>query len=204
VFEKHGVRIAGVIANKVDSDKLELVSAYLSRALERVGLPLLGVIPRRAPLLHPTIRHVTDALDGELLNGEQRLDSAVHNIIIGAMSPHQALHYFSGDCLVVTPGDRDDLVLTAVSLTLTMPNSADHSIAGIVLTGGVRPRRSVLRVIQRTNIPVVLAASDTYSVASTLHDMMVKIKPNEKYKIQLIQQMFRKHFNVERLMEQLQ
>jgi BioD-like phosphotransacetylase family protein len=203
VFEKHGVKIAGVIANKVDSDKLDVVSSYLSQALERVGLPLLGVIPRRAPLLHPTIRHVRDALDGELLNGERRIDSPVHNIIIGAMSPHQALHYFSGDCLVVTPGDRDDLVLTAVSLTLTMPNSADHSIAGIVLTGGVRPRRSVLRVIQRTQIPVVLATSDTYSVASTLHDMMVKIKPNEKSKIQLIQQIYRKHFNVERLMEQL-
>jgi BioD-like phosphotransacetylase family protein len=85
-----------------------------------------------------------------------------------------------------------------------MPNTAEHSIAGIVLTGGVRPRRSVLRVIQRTGIPVVLATADTYSVASTLHDMMVKIKPNEKSKIQLIQQMYRKHFNVERLMEQLQ
>ena len=35
-------------------------------------------------------------------------------------------------------------------------------IAGLVLTGGVRLRRSVMAVIRRTKIPVVLSKDDTY------------------------------------------
>ncbi len=202
VFEKHGVRLAGVLINKVSHDKIEEVSHYMGRALARIGVTLLGVIPHRPPLLHPTIRHVLDALDATLLNGEQSLDHAVRSIVIGAMTPHQALHYFEDRCLVVTPGDRDDLVLTAISLASTTQD-IEHTVAGIVLTGGVRPRRSVLRVIQRTAIPVMVSDEDTYRVASALHDMMVKIKPNETEKIHLVQQTYEKYFDVDRLLERI-
>jgi len=202
VFEKHGVKLAGVLINKVKHDKIEEVARYMERALGRVGIALLGVIPHRPPLLLPTVRHVLDALDATLLNGERSLDQSVRRIVIGAMTPHQALHYFEDRCLVITPGDRDDLVLTAISLASTT-QEAEHGIAGIVLTGGVRPRRNVLRVIQRTAIPVMVSDEDTYRVASTLHDMMVKIKPNEIEKIHLVQQTYEKYFDVDRLLERI-
>jgi BioD-like phosphotransacetylase family protein len=202
VFEKHGVPIIGVLLNKIEHERIEEITQYMHRALQRVGLPLLGVIPERPPLLRPSLRHVVDALEGNLLNGAEALDNPVQDIIIGAMTPHRALHYFGRNCLVVTPGDRDDLVLTAISLASTTQDYG-HAIAGLVLTGGVRPRRNVLRVIQRTHIPVVACAEDTYRVASMLHDMMVKIKPNETDKIELVQHMYKQYFNVDRLLEHI-
>ena len=203
VFEKHGVRLIGVIVNKVQENKRAEITAYLSRALERAGLPLLGVIPHRPPLLCPTIRQVLDTLQADVLNGEENLHQPLKSIVIGAMTPHQALNYFTADSLIVTPGDRDDLVLTAISLASTSQTRAKRSVAGLVLTGGIRPRRNILQVIQRTNIPVLLSPDDTYRVASQLHDMMVKIKPEEENKIHLIQHMFEKYFDVNKFMEQL-
>lgn len=197
MFDKHGVRVAGVIINKVRSEKLDQVNFYMQRALESIGLPLLAVIPQRPQLLWPTIRHVFDAINCELLNGENFIHNKIHEIIIGAMTPHHALHYFKKGALVITPGDRDDLVLTAISLASTQSDN----IAGLVLTGGVHPRKSVQRVIQKTNIPVLLSKLDTYNVASKIHDMMVKIKPEETDKIKMVQQVYNKHFDINKLLE---
>ena len=203
MFEKNGVNIVGVIINKVSPHKIDEVTYYLGRALNRIGLPLLGVFPHSPRLLDPTIQQVINVVDGELLNGESNLQNFVQEIIVAAMTPHRALHYFKGNSLVVTPGDRDDIILTAISLASTTKVRKGHMIAGLVLTGGVRPQKSVLRVIQRTNIPVVLTKGDTYLVTSQLHDMMVKIKPGEYKKIKLVQRMYEKHFKVDRLLEQL-
>ena len=199
VFDKHNVRVAGVIVNKVRPDKIDQVTSYMQRALKRIGLHLLAVIPQRPQLLWPTIRHVFDTIECELLNGEDHINNKIHEIIIGAMTPHHALHYFKKGSLVITPGDRDDLVLTAVSLAST----TSDNIAGLVLTGGVHPRKSVLRVIQKTDIPVLLSKSDTYNVASKIHDMMVKIKPEETDKIKMVQQVYNKHFDIDKLLEVL-
>ena len=203
VFEKEGVPILGVILNKVNPEKLEDISHYFRKALERVGLPLLAVIPASPKLRHPTIRHVRDSLDATILNGNENLGNHVSEFIVGAMTPHRALHYFKKNSLVITPGDRDDLVLTATSLDSTKSKQSDHYISGLVLTGGVHPRKSVLNVIRRTNIPVLLTNDDTYSVASQLNDMMVKIKPEETNKIHLVQKLYKKYFDIDKLIEQL-
>ncbi len=203
VFEKEGVPILGIILNKVNPEKIEEISYYFEKALKRIGLPLLAVIPTSPRLRHPTIRHVRDSLNAEILNGKDNLGNHVNEFIVGAMTPHRALHYFKKNSLVITPGDRDDLVLTATSLDSTKEKMSDHFISGLVLTGGVNPRKSVLNVIRRTNIPVLLTKDDTYSVASCLNDMMVKIKPEETNKIHLVQKLYKKHFDIDKLIEQL-
>jgi len=203
LFEKHGVNLVGVIVNKVKSNKLDEITSYLDRALDRVGLPLLGVIPSESKLQDPTIRHVLDTLRGELVNGETNLTNPVREIIVGAMTPHQALQYFKKDSLIVTPGDRDDLILTATSFTSAGAPDKGHTIAGLVLTGGVPPHDTVLDLIRRTAIPVVLARGDTYTVSSKLHDMMVKTKAEEKDKIRLIQEIYNEYLDVDRLLERL-
>ena len=48
--EAHGVRVRGVILNKVLPDKVEMVRDYFGRVMEqRWGLPLLGVVPDLLP-----------------------------------------------------------------------------------------------------------------------------------------------------------
>lgn len=204
LFEKHGVDLAGVVINKVLPEKLEEIEHYMSRALKHIGLNLLAVIPHEQQLLNPTINHILDGLDdAELINGENNLSNSVEEIIIGAMSPQQALRFFVNGTLMVTPGDRGDLILTAISLASTSREQDEQVIAGIVLTGEIPIREEVLNVIKRTEIPVIVCHKNAYSIASRLHGMMVKVRPDETKKIQSIQQMYKKYFDVEKLLEYL-
>jgi hypothetical protein len=202
VFERHGVPLIGVVINKIEPERMEEIKPYIRRALRRAGLPLLGIIPDQPALLRPTVRQVFEALGGELLNGTPMTDHTIANIIIGAMTPHQALRRFRPNALVITPGDRDDLVLTAVSLAIAA-RGRGPAIAGLVLTGGARPRPSVMRAIRRTRLPVIACRDGIYRVTSILHDMNVKITPEDTEKIHLAQESYRHYFDVDLLLEQL-
>ena len=67
-------------------------------------------------------------------------------IVIGAMPPHTALDYFKGDVLLITPGNRDDLILAAVSVAI----HEDYNMKGIILTCGVQPNDAVLKLVSRS------------------------------------------------------
>jgi BioD-like phosphotransacetylase family protein len=49
-------------------------------------------------------------------------------------------------------------------------------LAGIVLTGDLRPSAPVLKVIRELQFPVLLAKDDSYAVASKVHDLTVKTR----------------------------
>src|SRR5882757_9511178 len=68
LFEKEGVEVIGVIANKVLPDKVDYVMQFLRKGLKRRGLDLLGVIPHQAILSRPTLRLICEELEAETLN----------------------------------------------------------------------------------------------------------------------------------------
>jgi hypothetical protein len=102
--------------------------------------------------------------------------------------------------LIITPGDREDILLAAGATTV--PQSEDK-LAGIVLTGGLRPGESVLKAIQALPVPVLLAQADSYQVASRVHTLTVKTRPTDARKIALIRDMVAQHVNVRKIVESL-
>jgi BioD-like phosphotransacetylase family protein len=150
LFEKEGVEIIGVILNQVLGDKLDYVSDFARRGLKRKGLELLGVIPHQRILSSPTVDLIREDLDAELLNEPPTLHTLVEDVVVGAMGAQNAMKYFKRGVLLITPGDREDIVLAAC--TGIEANSPDK-MAGIVLTGGLRPADGVLKVIRAMPIP---------------------------------------------------
>lgn len=76
-------------------------------------------------------------------------------------------------------------------------------MAGIVLTGNLRPSASVLKVIRSMPIPVMLAAKDSYQVASSVHDLTVKTRPGDAKKITLIRDLIAKNVNIKKILASL-
>lgn len=70
VCEAHGVRVKGVIVNKVQEEKLEEVKYYLGKALSRWGIPLLGCIPFAKYLDSPTMNDLEGLFGTETISGE--------------------------------------------------------------------------------------------------------------------------------------
>jgi BioD-like phosphotransacetylase family protein len=198
LFEKAGVEIIGVIINKVTSDKIDYVADFARRGLKRRGLELLGVIPHQQILSRPTLRSIMEELDAEDLNHSKQRGNLVHDVVVGAMGANNAVQFFKPGVLVITPGDREDIILAAAAVLSERKNG---SLSGIVLTGNLRPSESVMKVIKGMSYPVLLAKSDSYEVASKVHDLIVKTRPDDAEKIAVIRDLIAKHVDVSRILE---
>ncbi len=195
LFEKEGVEIIGVILNKVLEDKVDYVTDFARRGLKRKGLELLGVIPHQTILSQPTTDLVREELNAEVLNRPATLNAAVEEVIVGAMGAHNAQRFFQPGVLLITPGDREDMLTAACTQGANM--------AGIVLTGGLQPGKEVLQQLQSMRIPVLLAREDSYQVASTVHDLTVKTRPTDAQKISLIRDLVAKNVDLKKILSSL-
>ena len=143
---------------------------------------------------------IREELRAELLNKPPTLDTLVEDVVVGAMGAQNAMQFFKRGTLLITPGDREDILLAAGATTV--PNS-DEKMAGIVLTGGLRPSENVLKALQTLPIPVLLAKADSYQVASKVHNLTVKTRPTDAKKIALIRDIVAQHINVKKIIEAL-
>jgi hypothetical protein len=200
LFEKEGVEIIGVILNKVIPEKREYVSDFARRGLKRKGLDLLGVIPHQRILSSPTLGQICEDLKAELLNSSRQLQNLVHDVVVGAMGVHNAMRYFRPGVLLITPGDRGDIILAAATEWL---EEGGPKLAGIVLTGNLRPSHTVMKAIQGMAFPVLLAKEDSYEVASKVHDLAVKTRPDDTEKISIIRDLIAEHVDVEKILNSL-
>jgi BioD-like phosphotransacetylase family protein len=200
LFEKEGVEIIGVILNKVMGEKVDYITDFARRGLKRKGLELLGVIPHQAMLSNPTIGLIREELKAELLNETNGVHNLVEDVAVGAMGAHNALNFFKPGVLLITPGDREDIILAACT---SLDNGNGGMMSGIVLTGNFRPNTSILKVIRTMPIPVMLASDDSYHVTSKVHDLTVKTRPGDAQKITLIRDLVAKNVDVKKILNSL-
>jgi hypothetical protein len=198
LFEKEGVEIIGVILNKVIIDKVDYVSEFARRGLKRKNLELLGVIPHTSILSSPSVDLIREELNAEMLNPSEQLHNLVDDVVVGAMGVNNAMRFFNRGVLLITPGDREDILLAAAAST-----DGSAQLAGIVLTGNLRPTDSVLKVIKGMAFPVLLAHDDSYQVASKVHDLTVKTRPDDTEKISIIRDLIAEHVDVNKILKAL-
>ena len=200
LFDKEGVEIIGVIINKVIGTKVDYIADFARRGLKRKGLELLGVIPHQDILSSPTVDLIREELKAELLSSPATLNSLVEDVVVGAMGAQNAMAYFKRGVLLITPGDREDIILAACT---GLDADRNERMAGIVLTGNLRPSPSLLKTISTMPIPVLLAAEDSYRVASKVHDLTVKTRPSDLDKISLIRDLIAKNVDLNRILKSL-
>jgi BioD-like phosphotransacetylase family protein len=143
---------------------------------------------------------IREELRAELLNQPPTLETPVSDVVVGAMGAHNAMGFFKRGVLLITPGDREDILLAAGA---TMSPQSDEKMAGIVLTGGIRPGDNVLKALQSLPVPVLLAKADSYQVASKVHNLTVKTRPTDAEKISLIRDIVAKNVNVKKIIQSL-
>ena len=195
LFKQEGVEIIGVIINKVMPEKVDYIADFARRGLKRRGLELLGVIPHQPMLSSPTLASIQDELNAELINTPDNIHGLVDDVVVGAMSAANAIRFFKRGVLLITPGDREDI--------LTAAASDGQKMAGIVLTGGLKPTNGLLKTLREMKMPVLLAKDDSYVVASKVHDLTVKTRPSDVEKISLIRDIIAKNVNVKKIIESL-
>lgn len=200
LFEKEGVKLLGVIINKVMPEKFGKINRLVRRGLKRKGIEVLGVIPYNSSLSYPTIRQIVEEADYKVLHpsSDAAMDNHVAKIVVGAMQPKYAMKYIVDHSLVITPGDREDII----RLTLDLYGKG-CKVAGIILTGDLVPSQEFINHAKVASIPVLLAKSDTYTTASTVHDITVKIRPTDKEKIEIVKKLIHDYVDLDRIMKRM-
>ncbi len=198
LFDKHGVEVIGAILNKCIPDKIENVIEHAGKGLARLGVPLLGAIPLQKPLTAPNLSQVVDEINGRWLNGRsQGLNERVLRIVIGAMTAKGMMDYLQPGVLMLTPGDRDDILLSAIAqASLT----GKKIISGVILTRNIMPHPRLLEMLHQTNIPVVITDDESYAVASKIVNMTIKTQPQDTDKIPIIKRLILDNVDLQKIL----
>jgi len=185
LFAQHGVDVIGAIVNKVDVVGRPDLEEVLRRGLARHGVALLGCIPFSELLANPSLELIVTHLDGELLAGTATPGHVIGQVAIGAMQAGHAMGLLRDRTLLITPGDREDLLLAAVAAN----RAAEHGrpkVSGLVLTGGFRPAAPVLAELRSSGLFTYLVGGETYGTAQAVDAILVKTHPTDTEKIETI------------------
>ena len=203
-FEDKGCTVAATIINRVDLNQV----ADIKDQINEIGLETapIYVLPEEASLGKPTVGEIARNLNAQILQGEPAgLNRDVNDIKVAAMNlPHFLERIEDGD-LIITPGDRADVILATLATTVsdTSPN-----IAGLLLTGGLMPENPVQRLIRGfkkySPIPVAFVATDTYTTALNASVVRPALTPENDRKIATALGMFESHVDTRQLEERIQ
>lgn len=203
LFEKEGVDVIGVIVNKVLPSKYKKIKKVIKLGLGKKKIDVLGIVPYTPSLSIPTIQHILEETDMRLISKKAGMRNKIQKILIGAMEPHDALDYIESGSLLITPGDREDMLMTLLSAHLLKRPKRDISIAGIILTGGIEPDPKIMMLIEDAKIPVLLTEEHTYAAAAKIHDIAIKIRPDDKEKTKVATKLVEEYVDIDKILSKL-
>lgn len=203
MFDQKGVEILGVIINKVRKDKFDKVNTLVRKSLHARGIEVLGVIPFVPILSTPTMGEILRAIEGRLISGEKRLGVQAGRYVIGAMPPSTAFDYFKKRYLLITPGNREDIILAAISHSLA-DDKTEALLTGIIITGKIMPHQNILNLIKKTGFPLIAVDDDTYTTTSKITNLNFKIKPEDRTKVLKIQSLVERYVDIDKIFSLLQ
>ncbi|WP_299050791.1 phosphate acetyltransferase [uncultured Polaribacter sp.] len=195
-FIQKEVDVVGVIANKIEADEVDFIQNELNAFIP--SSVSIDIIPNIKFLAYPTVKEVVEALEGTILFGEQFIDNSIGSYSIGAMQLRNYLTRIKENALVVTPGDRADIILGALQANAS---SNYPKISGIILTGSLVPEESILKLIEgvESTIPIISVRGGTFSISNKIAAVQPKIYASNNRKILLALDTFDNYVNVDRL-----
>ncbi|MER6103478.1 phosphate acetyltransferase [Streptomyces sp. NPDC001832] len=191
-----GCDILAMIVNRVAAEDRDVIAERLAA---RLPVPC-SVLPDDAALSAPTVAQITATLDGTVLLGDDSglARDALDFVFGGAMLPNM-LKALTPGCLVVTPGDRADLVVGA----LAAHSAGTPPIAGVLLTLDERPGEEILKLAARLapGTPVVSVAGGSFPTAGELFAMEGKLNAATPRKAETALGLFERHVDTGALLE---
>lgn len=193
--QRLGDRLVGVLINDIPTKQLQSVDTQIRPFLEQRGISVLGMLPKSDLLRSVSVAELVHQLQAEVLCRSDRLDLLVESLAIGAMNVNAALKYFRKrrNMAVVTGGDRIEIQLAALE-------SSTHCL---ILTGQLPPTPFILNRAEELEIPILSVDLDTLSTVEIVDRTFGQVRLHEPIKVQCIRTLMAKHFDIERLLTQL-
>ena len=199
-----GDAVLALIVNRVYPDYMDAISAAL--ASRPADAPPVWALPEDDGLHYPTLAELGRALDAELVAGDDDdLNREVRHVKVAAMSVPNLLDHVEEGTVFIAPGDRPDVIVTAA---LTRHSGAVPSVAGVVLSGGLRPDQRVADLIGGLGdggkpLPMLAVDADTFDTANAAAAVEGAITPSNERKVEAALGLFEAHVDLARLDERV-
>lgn len=194
----HGTLFA-IIANRVD----EVDVADDIAALCREDVPAYA-IPEEPLLSAPSVADLMSVVNGELTSGDESLLSReATGLVVAAMTMPNVLDRLFEGAVVVTPGDRPEVVL---GVLLAHASPSFPQVAGIVLNGGLPLPEQVSRLIEDLGVTMPIVSTDlaTHATSTALTEVRGRLTKDAPRKVSTALALFGKHVDGSALLDRLE
>lgn len=202
VFDNEGCAIAAMIVNRVDPSAVDDLRKRLQVAWSHAE-PVY-VLPEHESLGRPTMGEIRRELSATLLRGsEESLHREAVHLKVAAMQVPNFLKYIEDRTLIITPGDRGDIVLASLA---TVYSENYPPIAGVLLTGGIPLAEPLVRLVDgltHVDVPVLSVDSDTLTAASQVMEIRAAITADNPRKIAAALGLFESCVDIEQLEQRI-
>jgi phosphate acetyltransferase len=200
-YRAHHCQVMGIVLNKAMPDQAEALKVLLHKHYGDAGY-VLAVIPEDPRLSSPRIRDIADQLQAEVLYGHSHLDSLATHFLVAAMQMQHALTWLQDHSLVITPGDRGDMI---VGMLQAHQSIKYPQLAGLLLSTGFKPEPAIATLIEGLPdpLPILSVNTDTYTTASRVREVHSSLIPADTEKISLSIRAFDDHVDLQQLEQQI-
>ncbi|MFB7863630.1 MULTISPECIES: phosphate acetyltransferase [unclassified Streptomyces] len=197
-YEVLGCDVLAMVVNRVSGEDRSVIAERLAA---RLPVPCY-VLPDEPALAAPTVAQITHALGASVVLGDGAglARDALDFVFGGAMLPN-FLNALTPGCLVVTPGDRADLVIGA----LAAHSAGTPPIAGVLLTLDERPSDEILTLAARLapGTPVISVAGNSFPTATELFSLEGKLNAATPRKAETALGLFERHVDTADLLRRI-
>ncbi len=183
--------VAGVVVNKVIH--LDDFRETHLPEIEGIGIDVFGVVPYVPDLSRLSVATVAEKLFARVIAGEDGLKKRIQTVVVGAMSVTAAIgdpRIGSPDKLVITSGDRSDMILAALDAGGT---------SGVVLTNNIVPPSNVIARASELGVPLLLVPKDTYETALQVEGIRPLLTADDTDKIERLAVLVEEYVDLLRL-----
>ncbi|MFJ2934465.1 phosphate acetyltransferase [Streptomyces sp. NPDC087219] len=197
-YDGLGCDVLAMIVNRVAGEDREVIAERLAA---RLPVPCY-VLPDEPALAAPTVAQIKHALGASVVLGDEAglARDALDFVFGGAMLPN-FLNALTPGCLVVTPGDRADLVVGA----LAAHSAGTPPIAGVLLTLNERPSDEILTLAARLapGTPVISVPGNSFPTATELFALEGKLNAATPRKAETALGLFERHVDTADLLKRV-
>jgi phosphate acetyltransferase len=181
LLETKRCEVLALFVNRIAPERVEEILGLVAKGKNRV--PVFA-LPELAVLAKPTVGEIAEDLGATRWSGDpESFTREVEDIKIGAMELPNFLDHLVEGTLVITPGDRSDIILGSL---LADAASTYPRVSGLLLTGGLRPAPQVQRIIEglrKSPVPVLTVGVDTFIAGTQASQVRGRIRPENPRKI---------------------
>ena len=190
-----GAPLIGVVFNKVEDAHIAEIKDFVSFFLQRNGMRVFGCLPTDSLLRTVEVSELAHILGADVVCCKDNIGALVGSFLVGGMHVDKFITYMIKypSSAVIVGGDRTDIQLVAI----------ESGARCLILTGNLYPNETIKTRARANGVPILVAKSDTFTVAKGVEAVVGKLSLQDKLKVIHGMKLVDKGFSFEKLYDTL-